>query len=611
MRQFFKFMFASMLGYILGSLIIMVISIILFVGAIAALGSSFSFESKPTTVKDQTVLHIALDRPVVDRGSESKFQLDFGPFQNTTSIGLNDILADLEKAKTDDRIKGVFLDLGLVNARLATMKEIRDKIISFKAESGKPVIAYADMYTQGSYYLASVADEVYLVPQGDLDFRGLRSEMMFYTGLFEKLGVEMQFIRGSDNKFKSYGEVFTRKDMSPANKDQVSTLLNGIWNAYITDVGAQRQLSTSRLDSIAGGMLVRSAEDAVSQGLVDSVLYRDQVLALLKTRMGLPAEKDITFMGLADYTRAQVPNITTEKPVNEVSASKNSKVAVVYAQGDIVDGDGTSGSIGGFTLSQAIRKARTDSTVKAIVLRVNSPGGSGLASDVIWREVQLATEVKPVVVSMGDMAASGGYYISCAADKIFAEPTTITGSIGVFGMIPNMQGFFNDKLGITFDGVQTHKYAGMMTINRPLTQEERSIIQGYIDRFYATFTERVAEGRGLTVAQVDSIGQGRVWTGTDAKRIGLVDEIGGLEAAISYAAAQAQLSEGSYRTVGYPEQKDIFQELKESLSGQSRMWIASEVFGADAELLKTFEQVRAARQIRGIQARMPYTLEVY
>lgn len=611
MRQFFKFMFASMLGYILGSLIIMVISIILFVGAIAALGSSFSFESKPTTVKDQTVLHIALDRPVVDRGSESKFQLDFGPFQNTTSIGLNDILADLEKAKTDDRIKGVFLDLGLVNARLATMKEIRDKIISFKAESGKPVIAYADMYTQGSYYLASVADEVYLVPQGDLDFRGLRSEMMFYTGLFEKLGVEMQFIRGSDNKFKSYGEVFTRKDMSPANKDQVSTLLNGIWNAYITDVGAQRQLSTSRLDSIAGGMLVRSAEDAVSQGLVDSVLYRDQVLALLKTRMGLPAEKDITFMGLADYTRAQVPNITTEKPVNEVSANKNSKVAVVYAQGDIVDGDGTSGSIGGFTLSQAIRKARTDSTVKAIVLRVNSPGGSGLASDVIWREVQLATEVKPVVVSMGDMAASGGYYISCAADKIFAEPTTITGSIGVFGMIPNMQGFFNDKLGITFDGVQTHKYAGMMTINRPLTQEERSIIQGYIDRFYATFTERVAEGRGLTVAQVDSIGQGRVWTGTDAKRIGLVDEIGGLEAAISYAAAQAQLSEGSYRTVGYPEQKDIFQELKESLSGQSRMWIASEVFGADAELLKTFEQVRAARQIRGIQARMPYTLEVY
>jgi protease-4 len=297
--------------------------------------------------------------------------------------------------------------------------------------------------------------------------------------------------------------------------------------------------------------------------------------------------------------------------VGETAGYNLPKVAVVYASGDITGGESSDGSIGSTTLSEAIRKARTDSTVKAIVLRVNSPGGSGLASDIIWREVELAKQTKPVVVSMGDVAASGGYYISCAASKIFAEPVTITGSIGVFGMIPNMQGFFNDKLGITFDGVQTDKYAGMLTVYRPLTDEEHAIIQGFIDRFYGTFTSRVAQGRGLTVAQVDSIGQGRVWTGTDAKRIGLVDEIGGLEDATNAAAAMADLGEGQFRTVGYPEQKDFFQELGESLSGQTRTWLTQEAFGTDAELLRQFQSVRKVRGMSGIQARMPFDLEIH
>lgn len=611
MRQFFKFMFASMLGYLLGAIIFGVVSLILFFGAVAAIGSTFSLQGKATSVSSSSVLHITLDQAVVDRGKKNGLDLDFGPFKNMGKLGLNDILEDLQKAKTDDRIKGVFIDLGLTRAGLSTMKEIRDKIIDFKAASGKPVYAFADSYTQGTYYLASAADKVFLVPEGDLDLRGLRSEMMFYTGLLQKLGVDVQFIRASDNRFKSYGEVFTREDMSPANREQISTLLHGVWDTYLNDVGGQRHLSVSRLDSIANGLLVRSADDALRNGLVDSLIYRDQVLETIKAKLGLAMDKDIHFVDLGAYTRAYVAKAKPEKSVGETAGYNLPKVAVVYASGDITGGESSDGSIGSTTLSEAIRKARTDSTVKAIVLRVNSPGGSGLASDIIWREVELAKQTKPVVVSMGDVAASGGYYISCAASKIFAEPVTITGSIGVFGMIPNMQGFFNDKLGITFDGVQTDKYAGMLTVYRPLTDEEKAIIQGFIDRFYGTFTSRVAQGRGLTVAQVDSIGQGRVWTGTDAKRIGLVDEIGGLEDATNAAAAMADLGEGQFRTVGYPEQKDFFQELGESLSGQTRTWLTQEAFGTDAELLRQFQSVRKVRGMSGIQARMPFDLEIH
>ncbi|MBS1944784.1 MAG: signal peptide peptidase SppA [Bacteroidetes bacterium] len=603
MRQFFKFMFASMLG----TLLLSVLMFILFIGFIAALGSAFSLEGKAPSVPASTVLRIALDQEVLDRGPNDPFNLDFAPFKMSSKLGLDDILNNLEKAKRDDRIRGIFLDLGVVNAGFTTVKEIRDKLLDFKAESGKPVVAFADVYTQKSYYLASAADAVYLVPQGDLDLRGLRSEMMFYAGLFEKLDVQVQFIRGSDNKFKSFGEAFTRKDMSPASKLQTTALLTGIWSNYIAQVGEARHMDTTKLNAIAAGLLVRKAEDAVSQGLVDSLAYRDQVLASIKQRMGLDTGKDIEFMELGKYTKAYV----AKAGPGGSSSWKQPKVAVVYAQGDIIDGESTDGSIGGATISAAIRQARKDTAVKAIVLRVNSPGGSGLASDVIWREVVLAKAEKPVVVSMGDVAASGGYYISCAADKIFAEPTTITGSIGVFGMIPNMKGFFNNKLGLTFDGVETHKYAGMMTVTRPLTEEEKGIIQGFIDNFYHTFTQRVADGRKLAVAQVDSIGQGRVWTGASAQRIGLVDEMGGLQAATAEAARMVGLEPGGYRTVGFPEQKDFFEQLRSSLDAQARTWVAKQAFGEDAEMLHRFEQVRQVRNMAGIQARMPFAMEVY
>jgi len=322
---------------------------------------------------------------------------------------------------------------------------------------------------------------------------------------------------------------------------------------------------------------------------------------VLHERMGVPADDELEFVSLSKYVRSFTPD-------DMKYSSTKGKLAVIYAEGDIMTGESSEGTIGGTDLSAAIREAREDSSIKAVVLRVNSPGGSGLASDVIWREVELCKQVKPVVVSMGDVAASGGYYISAPATRIFAERNTITGSIGVFGIIPNMQGFFKNKLGITFDGEKTNKHADLFTVSRPLTEEEKRIIQGYIDDFYQGFTERVAEGRKMTVAQVDSIGQGRVWTGVDAQRLGLVDELGGLEAAISKAAELANLTE--YRRVELPEQKDFFEQLMQDLNGTARSWVATQVLGEDAALLKQYQKAKQATEQMGIQARMPFDLVI-
>ncbi len=610
MGQFFKFMFASMLGFVLGSILLFFLLLVMIMGAIGAAVNSYSFDKKPTNVEDNTILHMELTETIVDRGNKEDLMFDFGPFKGAAELGLNDILADLEKAKTDDRIKGVFLDLGfMVNARMATVKEIRDKLIEFKQESGKPVIAYAELYTQGTYYLASAADQVYLVPEGDLDFRGLQAELMFMKGLFDKLGIDIQFIRGSNNRFKSYGETFIYKEMSPENERQMTELIGGLWDQYLTAIGDSRKLDKARLNEVAEKLLIREGKDAVEVGMVDGLKYRDEVIALLKEKMGLDADKDLKLASLGKYARATVPKKAGEGKVT--STFKKPKVAIVYAQGGINSGESSDGDIGSTTISEAIREAREDTSVKAIVLRVNSPGGSGLASDVIWREVNLAKQTKPVVVSMGDYAASGGYYIACAADRIYAQPNTITGSIGVFGIIPNMQGLFNDKLGITFDGVKTNKYADMMTTSRPLSAEEKGIIQGYVDNFYDTFKTRVAEGRKMTVAQVDSIGQGRVWTGQRGKELGLVDEIGGLEDAIAGAAELAKLAVGDYRTVDYPEEESMLKQLMENLDGGAKAWVREEAFGDDVQLMHQFEAVRKARGMMGVQARMPFDLEVH
>ena len=601
MRQFFKFMLASMLGTFLIGFVL----IIIFVGMLAAFGASFASESKPTTVKDGSVLHLTLDEEIVDRGDKDQFNLDFGPFKQESRLGLNNILASLEHAKTDDHIEGVFLDLSSVSTGFATLREIRQKLMEFRKESGKPVVSYAEYYTQGAYYLATAADAVYLQPKGELDYRGLRSEYMFFKGLFEKLDIDVQFIRGSNNKFKSFGEAYTEDHMSDANRKQVRAIMDGFWGDHLAAVSEQRKIEPARLNMIADSLLVNNADAAARLGLIDGVKYRDEVLDILKERMGLDTGKKIEFAELGHYARS----FTAHSGAGDAAkGTAKNKLAVIYAQGGISSGESSDGTIGSTSLAETIREAREDSSIKAIVLRVNSPGGSGLASDVIWREVKLATAVKPVVVSMGDVAASGGYYISAAATKIYAEPTTITGSIGVFGIIPNMQGFFKNKLGITFDGTKTHQYADMMTVSRPLTEGEKLKIQQYVDEFYNGFKERVAEGRHMSVAEVDSIGQGHVWTGVDAKANGLVDELGGLEDAVKAAAALAGME--TYKEIELPRQKPLIEQIMEDLNGQARMWVASEWLGEDVQLLSHYKRALQVKQQMGIQARMPFDLIV-
>ncbi|MDX9751406.1 MAG: signal peptide peptidase SppA, partial [Flavobacteriales bacterium] len=491
-------------------------------------------------------------------------------------------------------------------AGTATLGEVRRKLIEFKEESGKPVIAFADGYSQGSYYLASAADAVFLQPRGDLDYRGLQSESMFFKGMFEKLDIDMQFIRGSNNQFKSFGEVFTEDKMSPANREQVRQLLSGIWNEHRSAVSASRGITPEQLDLIADSVLVRNADDALRLGLVDGLLFRDQVLDTLRARLDLPSGKDIRFASLRSYGSSFTKR--TARGTGGAAIGRG-KLAVIYAEGDIAMGKSSDGTIGGASLSEIIREAREDSTIKAVVLRVNSPGGSGLASEIVHRELVLAKAVKPVVVSMGNVAASGGYYIAAPADRIYASPTTITGSIGVFGMIPNMQGFFNNKLGITFDGEKTHRHADMLTVSRALTPHEQKMIQGFIDDFYDGFLERVAEGRGMTKEAVDAVGQGRVWTGADALKHGLVDELGGLEDAIIAAAELAGLDE--YRRVELPRQKDLMEQIMTDLTGNARTWAAHQVLGDDARMLMRFRQASAATGQGGIMARMPFDITIH
>ncbi len=600
MRQFLKFMFASALGTLL---LIGVLFFILVAFVSVAISGAKTADSQPYYVEDNTVLLASFDSPIIDRGLENPVHLSLPLFQQTMAMGLDNILDNLEKAQRDENIEGIFLDLSAVRGGMGQLKEIRDKLVSFKQESGKWVMAYSDSYTQASYYLASTADEVYLQPSGNMDFRGLRSEYMFYKNMFEKLDIDMQFIRGSNNKFKSFGEVYTNDHMSEANREQTTRLITSIWDNYLDQVSASRNISKEELKHIADSLLIRDPESAVEHGLIDGLKYRDEVLALIASKANVEEGEEIEFAELTNYTRTDVPETASS------GEGGTGDIAVIYAEGDIMDGESMRGVIGGTSLSATIREAREDEDIKAVVLRVNSPGGSALASDVIWREVELTKQIKPVVVSMGNVAASGGYYISCAANTIFADATTVTGSIGVFGMIPNMEGFFNNKLGITFDGAKTNTYADMLTYSRALRDDEKAIIQGFVDDIYGEFKQKVATGRNMTVEQVDAVGQGRVWTGLDAKENGLVDEIGGLEDAIAEAKQLAGL--GDYDVIKLPEQKDLFEQIMEDFTGQAAQLITDKTVGTDQKIQNMMKEIEFVKNMSGIQARMPYSIRIH
>lgn len=512
--------------------------------------------------------------------------------------GLQDCIDLIHRAQSDDHIKGIYLKLNGDPNGYATNEALRNALLDFK-KSGKFIYAYGDMIPQKAYYTATAADKIFLNPQGVMDFDGFSMQVMFLKGALDKLEIQPQIFY--DGKFKSATEPLRETQMTEANKIQTKAFLGDLYGHFLEGIAQQRDIDTATLFRYANEGMIRNAHDALQYGLVDGLKYDDEVMDALRERMGLSPASKLRFISLYRYQKS----LGDSKPVLGV----HQKIAVLYAQGEIVDGDKRDGNdrlIAGDDYIHLIRKLRKDSTIKAIVMRVNSPGGSALASDHIWRELQLARQDKPVIVSMGDYAASGGYYISCGADSIFAEPNTLTGSIGVFGIIPNLQSFLKNKLGITFDGVKTAQYADLGTMSRPLTPVEQQFIQHSIDSVYATFKRKVAEGRHLPEATIDSIAQGRVWSGTAAVKLGLADRIGGLKDAVACAARMANLS--FYNVQEYPQSQDPFQQLFQDISNNIQTSFVKKELGAQYTI---YEQLKNITETNGsIQARLPYEILV-
>lgn len=582
-------MLASMAGFILTMLIMWFLAFIF-------IASMISFASKKEVViEPNSILHLTLNQPIPERSPAGPFAFSSTNFFKTTNIpGLLETLDLIKKASEDDKISGIYLDLSDIPSGLATLEEVRNALLEFK-KSGKFIYAYGEVYSQKAYYLATVADQLIVNPEGAIDFKGLTGQVVFLKGLLDKLEINAQIIR--HGKFKSAIEPFISDRMSDANKEQTITYIGAIWNHMMEGIGQARKLDQDILKQAADSLWLQTAEDAVEMKFADQAAYKDQVITMLKSKVGLQENDKLKLITLNKYRE--------QGPAKGEKRSKN-KIAVIYAVGSIGGGEGNEETIGSERISKAIRKARLDSTIKAIVFRINSPGGSALASDVIWREVKLAADVKPVVASMGDLAASGGYYIACAADTIIANPTTLTGSIGVFGIVPDMQKFFNNKLGVTFDQVETNENSDFLTVTRPMNSYEEKVLTNQIERIYTTFIGHVAEGRSMQPADVDSIGQGRVWSGIDGLRINLVDETGGLRKSIEIAAGMANLGE-DYRTVGMPDQKDPFTQIMEDLKGGDPDAILKEKLGV---FYSMYKEVEAITSMDKVQARLPYSIEI-
>ena len=590
--KFYKVVLAAFLG----TLIAMLITFFVKVGVFSAMISSLSSDTETSTVvKPNSVLYMKLNYEIPDRTTDNPFSaIDFGSMESIEATGLNEILHNIDHAMYDEKIKGIYMELSSIPTSTATLQELRNKLIEFK-ESGKFIVCYGEIYSQSAYYLASVADHIWLNPEGMLDIHGMATQIMFYKHLLEKLDVEMQIVRGPNNRFKSAVEPYFLDKMSDANREQMEKLLGTIWGEILQGISETRNISVEQLNQIADNLeLMTDAKKALEYGLVDQLYYKDQVLEELKTMTG--STKKINAVNNANYA----------KSYKDKSKSKN-EVAVIYASGQIFDGKGSEENIYSEDLSKTIRKAREDENVKAVVLRVNSPGGSATASAIIGRELDLTKEVKPVIVSMGNYAASGGYWISAKGDYIFADPTTLTGSIGVFGTFPNMKGLFNDKLGLTFDVVKTNENADFGTMTQPLTPFQYAKLQENVVKTYDDFTRRVAEGRGLRQTYVDSIGQGRVWAGADAIELGLVDQLGDMEDAIAYAAEKANLGT-DFKVTELPEAKSFFVRMMESINKTDELDAAvRQKLGVYYHFVEGMENLQ---KNTGIQARMPFDLVI-
>lgn len=560
-------------------------------------GSLFS-GPEPFAVKDKTVLHMTLSGQI-NESSNSEFNPS--SFQMEQQIGLSDILYGLEKAASDKRIKGIFIELDGAQCGYATASEIREALVNFQEESGKFVLAYHKGEAVGmkQYFIASAAKENYGFPSTMFEFGGLGAELMFFKGMFDKLDLEMQVVRGSNNDFKSAVEPYFLEKMSDSSKHQIERYLTSMWEDIRQTIGDAKGISPADLNIYADSTYIRRMHDAVTYKLIDAVKYRDEVMEMLVQHSGAKDAEDLEFVSFEKFARKKFEN--NQKIVNGSSKS-TANVAVILAEGGVATtGDGLASD----KITKLLRQARLDDHIKTIVFRVNSPGGSALASDEIWREVVLAKAVKPVIVSMGDVAASGGYYIAAPATRIFAEPMTITGSIGVFGVIPYTGAMLENKLGLSFDRVSTNKRS-VLTTNKKMTSEELQIVQDEVDYIYDEFLQRVAEGRGMSKEQVNVIARGRVWTGKDAVSIGLVDELGGLKDAIAYAAKEAGLE--SPKVQYLPEiKKEPIQELLESLTEENQVSVKQ---GIPEELLEYYSKLRSLENYVGIQARLPYELKL-
>lgn len=588
MKDFLKFTLATVTGIIVSGVVLLFISILVFFGIAS------SSESE-TQVRKNSIMMLELNGALVERSQENPFDFLLG--EENTTYGLDDILSSIKKAKENEDIKGIYIQASWLGTGFASLEEIRNALKDFK-ESGKFIVAYGDNYSQGLYYLASVADKVLLNPQGMVEWKGLASTPMFLKDLLAKIGVEMQVFKVGT--YKSAVEPFIATEMSPANREQVNVYLSSIWGQLTSDVAASRKMSADSLNAVADRMLAfYPAEESVQYGLVDTLMYKNDVRNYLKTMVGVDKDDRMPVLGLKDMVNVK-KNVPKDKSGNVI--------AVYYAYGEIDGGSSSATGEEGINSKKVIRdlrKLQEDEDVKAVVLRVNSPGGSAYGSEQIWYAISELKKEKPVIVSMGDYAASGGYYISCNADTIVADPTTLTGSIGIFGMFPNAKGLA-DKIGVSFDVVKTNQYADFGMLARPMNDGEKGLVQMYVNRGYDLFLTRCSDGRGISKEELDKIAQGRVWTGSTAKELGLVDELGGLDKALEIAVAKAKVD--AYTVMNYPKKESFFESLMNTNPGN---YIKARMLkGTMGEIYQQFGALENFDKADRIQARIPFELNI-
>ncbi len=588
MKDFLKMTFATITGLLVTGFILAILGTMSIVGMLMSTDTEIK-------VPNNSVLRIELNGNITERYEASPF--DEVLMNNIQTIGLDDILTSIKKAKNNDKIKGIYLNSEMMfTCGTASLQEIRNALLDFKT-SGKFVVAYGGQYTQGAYYLASVADKVIVNPSGAVSWHGISANVMFFKEALKKIGVEMQIFRVGS--YKSAVEPFIASEMSPANREQTMAFSSSVWGQIVKDVAASRKVSEQKLNELADiNMDFQEAQSLIDNGLADTLMYKDQVLTYLKMLTGTSNGDKLATISVTDMKK--VPDV--------VRNNSSNSIAVYYAFGEIDNMNNTAfdEGINSEKVILDLRKLREDKNIKAVVLRVNSPGGSAYGSEQIWREVALLKEVKPVVVSMGDYAASGGYYISCTADWIVAEPTTLTGSIGIFGMIPDVSGLVKGKLGITIDGVKTNKMADIGRMDRPFNEEERALIQHMVNNGYELFTKRCAEGRQIPIDELKKIAGGRVWTGAMAKELKLVDQLGGLDDAIQVAAKRANLD--GYRTIAYPQAKDKFTMLLDM--GKPEKYIQSELQETMGDYYHIFQWMKNLNNMDRIQARIPFEFNI-